>query len=135
MNEKITAYYDGKCNLCMAEISYYMKKDRGKKIHFVDISNNFSPEEHGLDEDVYLNLHVKLVDGQICKGVDAFIAIWKNIDGFAILAKIFDNRLVNPIAHVGYFIFARIRPYLPRKKDNLCSSGTCVYEEKVRAKQ
>ena len=127
-NERISVFYDGKCYVCASEISLYMKKDRGKNICFVDISDkNFDPREHGLQgRDIHVNLHVKLSNGEIRSGVEAFIAIWEHLPGFSILAKILGNRLVRPLAGFGYYLFTRIRPYLPRKKGEITENSRCA---------
>ena len=39
-NKKLSVYYDGKCRVCSAEISHYMKKDKKKNICFVDITGS-----------------------------------------------------------------------------------------------
>lgn len=125
-DKKLCVYYDGSCYICASEISYYMRKDTERNIAFVDISApNFDPKEYGLENrDIHINLHVQFANGDIVTGVDAFRAIWNHIPGFKILAKISQNCLINKMAKVGYYLFTKVRPYLPRKKDT-CKSGTC----------
>jgi len=127
-DKKLHVYYDGNCYLCNAEIAYYKKKDVQQKINFVDIANDdFDPRVHGLEgRDIGVNLHAKLANGKIIKGADSFIAIWENVPGFSFLAKISRFRWINPLAHLGYYIFAKVRPYLPKKgHEELCPSGAC----------
>ena len=72
MNYKLTFLYDGGCPLCLRETNFLKKKDTKKLINFVDISNNYFPEnfrnisyEQAMD-----NLHGILGSGEIIVGVD-----------------------------------------------------------------
>jgi len=72
MNFKLTFLYDGGCPLCLKETNFLKKKDTKKFINFVDISNNYFPEnfknisyEQAMD-----NLHGILGSGEIIVGVD-----------------------------------------------------------------
>ena len=72
MNPKLTFLYDGGCPLCLRETNFLKKKDTKKLINFVDISNNYFPEnfknisyKQAMD-----NLHGILGSGEILFGVD-----------------------------------------------------------------
>ena len=72
MNFKLTFLYDGSCPLCLRETNFLKKKDTKNFINFVDISNNYFPEnfknisyEQAMD-----NLHGILGSGEIIVGVD-----------------------------------------------------------------
>ena len=72
MNFKLTFLYDGGCPLCLRETNFLKKKDTKKFINFVDISNNYFPEnfknisyKQAMD-----NLHGILGSGEIIVGVD-----------------------------------------------------------------
>ena len=72
MNSKLTFLYDGGCPLCLRETNFLKKKDAKKFINFVDINNNYFPEnfknisyEQAMD-----NLHGILGSGEIIFGVD-----------------------------------------------------------------
>ena len=72
MNSKLTFLYDGGCPLCLRETNFLKKKDTKKLINFVDISNNYFPEnfknisyKQAMD-----NLHGILGSGEILFGVD-----------------------------------------------------------------
>ena len=72
MNSKLTFLYDGGCPLCLRETNFLKKKDTKKLINFVDISNNYFPEnfknisyKQAMD-----NLHGILGSGEIIFGVD-----------------------------------------------------------------
>ena len=72
MDHKLTFLYDGGCPLCLRETNFLKKKDTKKFINFVDISNNYFPQnfknisyEQAMD-----NLHGILGSGEIIVGVD-----------------------------------------------------------------
>ena len=72
MNFKLTFLYDGGCPLCLRETNFLKRKDTKKFIKFVDISNNYFPEnfknisyKQAMD-----NLHGILGSGEIIVGVD-----------------------------------------------------------------
>ena len=72
MNHKLTFLYDGECPLCLRETNFLKKKDKKKFINFVDISNNYFPENFkNISFDQAMdNLHGILGSGEIIVGVD-----------------------------------------------------------------
>ncbi|MFM8315266.1 MAG: thiol-disulfide oxidoreductase DCC family protein [Deltaproteobacteria bacterium] len=125
-------FYDGACYLCSSEIDHYRKKQSAKPIEYVDISSpEFKASEHGLSEkDVNLKMHVRCEDGSLRTDVEAFFEIWRRIPPYDRLAKVLDREWLKPVLRVGYFGFARIRPYLPKKKGIHCESGACEVKKK-----
>jgi predicted DCC family thiol-disulfide oxidoreductase YuxK len=124
----LTVYFDGLCPLCSKEIEVYRRKDTEVKIRFVDImSASFNAQAEGLDaKKVQAVFHVKTPSGQILTGVDAFAAIWEILPGFKLLSWAADQPVLRPLMNLGYQVFARVRPYLPRKKAAACETGTCL---------
>ena len=72
MDFKLTFLYDGACPLCLRETKFLKKKDSFKFIKFVDISNNYIPEnfKNISYREAMLNLHGILSSGEIIYGVD-----------------------------------------------------------------
>ncbi len=72
MNYKLTFLYDGACPLCLRETNFLKTKDIKNIIKFVDISNNFNPEnfKNISYEQAMANLHGILDSGEIILGVD-----------------------------------------------------------------
>ena len=72
MDYKLTFLYDGGCPLCLRETNFLKKKDTKKFINFVDISNNYFPENFkNISFDQAMdNLHGILGSGEIIVGVD-----------------------------------------------------------------
>lgn len=126
--EPLTIYFDGACPLCSREIAHYRKKDTAGRLRYVDIASpSFDAAAYGLDKDrVKKVMHVRLPDGKMVTGVDAFIAIWSELPGYGALAKLAHLPLVNPLLHVGYHIFAALRPYLPKRHRTDCPDDRCT---------
>ena len=72
MEFKLTFLYDGGCPLCLRETNFLKKKDAKKFINFVDISNNYFPEnfKNISYKQAMENLHGILGSGEIIIGVD-----------------------------------------------------------------
>jgi len=124
----IRIFYDGSCSVCAAEIEHYLRLDHGGKLTAVDISApDFDPGPHRitLNEFMY-ELHAIDRDGQIYRGVEAFRAIWQIFPSstvYGLMGATINLPVVNLIARLFYKGFARIRPYLPKRRG--CDSGAC----------
>ena len=72
MNYKLTFLFDGNCPLCLRETNFLKKKDTKEFINFVDISNNYIPEnfKNISYQQAMSNLHGILSSGEIIFGVD-----------------------------------------------------------------
>ncbi|MFK7825997.1 MAG: thiol-disulfide oxidoreductase DCC family protein [Oligoflexales bacterium] len=131
MNElknKLRIYYDGLCIVCASEIEAYSKWDKNNRLQLIDISHpQFSAESEGLDPKlVQKYLHIKSSDGEILTGVDSFIEIWTELEIFSPLKMLAENSVGRRFFDLGYHIFVRVRPYLPRKKT--CDSHACDFK-------
>ncbi|WP_291515940.1 DUF393 domain-containing protein [Bdellovibrio sp. ArHS] len=122
---EIAVYYDGLCHLCSREIEHYKKMKGANNIWFVDItSSDFNAATEGLDpHKIHQSLHVKDKDGQVYLGVDAFIMIWTQLNSLKKVASVASFKPVKRLLQTGYFLFAKIRPLLPRK--NCSDSPYC----------
>lgn len=110
-------FVDGNCIVCDFEISHY-KRLAPERFQIVDISDqNFNAESFGLTaEAVNKHMHVMTPSGSIVKGVDAFAHIWSCLPHYQIPSKVIKWPLVYNVAQIGYWLFAEIRPWLPKKK-------------------
>ncbi len=124
---KTKVYFDGACHLCSREIEHYRKHTAEAGLEFIDIAHPaFSARAEGLDPvRVNREMHVRDVNGKLHYGVDAFIELWRVMPGYARLSKIAKLPWINPFLQVGYHAFAKIRPYLPKKKGDYCDTGAC----------
>jgi len=125
----LRVYYDGACILCSTEVEHYGRMDREGRLILVDISNpEFDPGPLGitLDEFMY-QMHVIDRTGKVYSNIEAFWAIWQAFPAstmLGFLGKLITLPLVNPAARLCYRCFARIRRYLPKRKDD-CAGGYC----------
>jgi predicted DCC family thiol-disulfide oxidoreductase YuxK len=127
----LKVYFDGLCPLCSREISYYRKKAPAttvNPIEWVDITaDGFDAAAEGLDpEKVHRYFHVKNERGEITVGVDAFIEIWARIPALRTWKAVSNLPGAKSAMKLGYAAFARIRPFLPRRKRLACADGSCA---------
>lgn len=123
--KKLTIYYDGACHLCSREVETYRSKDQEDRLKLVDISrSDFSAQKEGLDpQEVHRFFHVRKKNGEVVKGLEAFNAIWKELNIFKPLQLMADLPLTRDLMKLGYQAFAKVRPYLPKRKT--CEDDSC----------
>lgn len=126
--QPVTVYFDGACHLCSREIEHYRSKDKTGTLCFVDISHpSFDAPSVGLDRHLVQKfMHIRLPDGTIVTGVDAFVAIWNVLPGYSGLSRVAKLPVVNLLLRGGYHCFAAIRPYLPKRHRAECTDGSCA---------
>ena len=130
--DRVRVFYDGDCYLCSSEMDHYRRRDKDGRLDLCDIADpHFDAAAFGLTQEaVQREMHAQLPDGRIVRGVDAFIAIWDVLPGYGVLSRIVGGTL-RPLFHLGYQVFARVRPYLPRRKAR-CADGACAVASKTR---
>lgn len=129
----LRVFYDGSCIVCATEIEHYLKKDRDEKLVAIDISSpDFNPAPYQTSlADFMHQLHAIDQDGLVFRGVDSFWAIWQAFPSstiYGLMGRIIQLQVVNRLARIGYWLFARVRPYLPKRHQ--CDSGTCSIHNK-----
>ena len=129
----LNVFYDGSCIVCAAEIEHYLRKDHGGRLVATDISApDFDPAPYQIPlADFMYQLHTIDQDGQVFTGVDSFRAIWQAFPSstvYGTMGRIIRLPVVNQLARIGYRLFARLRPYLPKRHH--CESGTCRIHHK-----
>ena len=84
----IKVFFDGKCGMCSREIRHYMKISPRETFIWRDIANEpqHLKEINVSQSNALKRLHVIDQDGKIQIGVDAFIAIWRKIPRWRLLA-------------------------------------------------
>lgn len=125
----LKVFYDGSCSVCAAEIKHYLQQDHGGKLSAVDISTaDFDPEPYRISLDAFMyELHAIDSAGRVYRGVGAFQAIWQAfplLSVYRLMGSIISLPLVDQVARLSYKAFARIRPFLPKRKSS-CSNGIC----------
>ena len=80
---KIKLLYDGECPLCVREVNFLTKKDRGRGIvNFVDIADlKYSPQDNaGIDFATAMGrIHAILPDGTVIKNVEVFQRVYEEL--------------------------------------------------------
>jgi predicted DCC family thiol-disulfide oxidoreductase YuxK len=125
----IRIFYDGACVVCAGEVELYLRRDRAGRLVPVDISSAaFDPLPYGIPLQAFqYELHVIDHGGTVYRGVDAFRSIWQSfpdVRRFRLLAGLIALPVVNPLARLGYRVFARLCPYLPKRRAT-CATGSC----------
>ena len=124
LDTRLKVFYDGQCVVCAKEIEIYARIANRKRIQFVDISSPlFDASQEKLDPiEIKKVFHVKDSEDKVYRGVDGFIAIWEILEIFPLLSYLAKSSLTRPLFDLGYLIFSKIRPFLPRKS---CQQGNC----------
>lgn len=122
-------FYDGACSVCATEVEHYGRSDHAGRLLLVDISApEFDPTPLGISgEELMYQMHAIDADGRIYRNVEAFWAIWQAFPAatlYGLLGRLVTQPLLNPLARLGYRIFARLRRYLPRREKD-CATGSC----------
>lgn len=131
---KLKIYYDGLCILCSREIDHYKKLRGSEKLEFIDITDSsFDAKKEGLDPfEVHKVMHVRTPSGQTYTKVRAFVEIWKHLPRYRWAVPIALNPVVKPILEAGYSLFARTRPYLPKRKKLCENSPFCEINDQTK---
>lgn len=128
--QMLTVYYDGLCRLCSFEINHYRGMKGAENLKFVDITDaSFDATKEKLDPFyIHKKMHVRDRYGQLHIGVDAFLCIWQELPALQPLVPLARVRPIHSLLMGLYAIFARIRPWLPRKSCE--SSPYCEVHER-----
>lgn len=116
MKKEFNVFYDGSCPLCNKEISLYKNTKCSQPINYVDVSSSEFKSEN--KEQLMQRFHIQTKDGEILSGAKAFVALWYQMPGWKILAKICDNRIILPIAEYSYTKFLKFRPKIKQIVSN-----------------
>lgn len=115
--DKLTVFYDGGCGVCRREVEKYRQMDQEGRLVFIDISApSFEPSQYGGDLQQFMKkLHVLDASGEFYSGIDAFIRIWAVLpkSELHLLSTVVAFPGVNLLARSGYWLFARLRKFLP----------------------
>lgn len=117
---KIKLLYDGECPLCVREVNFLTKKDRGRGIvNFVDIADiNYNPQEHAdIDFATAMGrIHAILPDDTVIKNVEVFRRVYQEL-GMGWIYAITKLPLIGAIADKMYDIWADWRLKLTGRPD------------------
>ncbi|MEL7462663.1 MAG: DUF393 domain-containing protein [Pseudomonadota bacterium] len=91
MSDKTTVIYNAECPVCSWEIDHYRAyaADAAPGIEFRDLNDGAAPAMAALTEDEAARRLYVLKDGERLSGVPAFIALWREMPRYRVLAKLF----------------------------------------------
>tara|TARA_B110000444_G_C18621284_1_gene492286 strand:- start:118 stop:468 length:351 start_codon:yes stop_codon:yes gene_type:complete len=95
-----TVLFNEECGICNSEINYYKKRS---KLKFQNCSN--------LGDKYLKQLHVRLNSDKELVGIDAFIFVWSNTNGFNFLATLVKTPIIYSISKIIYRVVALILFY------------------------
>lgn len=117
---KIKLLYDGECPLCVREVNFLTKKDRGRGIvKFVDIADpDYQPEDNaGIDFATAMGrIHAILPNGEVIKNVEVFRQVYEYL-GMGWVYAITKVPVLGAIADWLYEIWADWRLKLTGRPD------------------
>jgi len=117
---KIKLLYDGECPLCVREVNFLTKKDRGRGIvNFVDIADiDYYPQDNAdIDFATAMGrIHAILPDGTVIKNVEVFRRVYEEL-GMGWIYAITKVPVVGAIANWLYGIWADWRLKLTGRPD------------------
>jgi predicted DCC family thiol-disulfide oxidoreductase YuxK len=121
----LVVYYDGSCPLCTVEIDHYAAQRGGERLAFVDVSAPGADAGADLSPAVAMQrFHVRLPDGRLLSGARAFVAIWSELPGWRLAARIARVPGVAAALELGYRLFLPLRPLLSRLAGRLGARAT-----------
>ena len=106
---KIKLLYDGECPLCVREVNFLQKRDRGRGlVSFVDIAeDDYDPTENG-DVDFATamgRIHAVLADGSVIQNVEVFRRVYE-ILGIGWIYAATKWPIIGPVVDALYGIWA-----------------------------
>ena len=117
---KIKLLYDGECPLCVREVNFLTKKDRGRGIvKFVDIADDTYDPKNNADIDFATamgRIHAILPDGSVIKNVEVFRKVYEAL-GMGWVYAITKLPVIGEIADWIYGIWADWRLKLTGRPD------------------
>jgi len=118
----IDVFYDGDCPVCTREVRWLRRRDRRKRIRFVDIAApGFDAREAGVSLEALMDrIHGRLPDGTIIEGVEVFRRLYASV-GFPFLSRVSRLPGISRMLDLAYGWFARNRLRLTGR----CRDGTC----------
>jgi len=111
MRKPVQVYYDGGCPVCSREIGFYRARPGADGFVWIDV-NRAGPADLGAGltrESAMARMHVRLADGTLLSGAEAFAEMWRAMPGFKWLGWLLAMPPFGSLAELGYrgFLLAR----------------------------
>jgi predicted DCC family thiol-disulfide oxidoreductase YuxK len=112
---KSTAYFDGSCPLCRAEIDHYRRQDIENSLRFVDISRTTETLPYLLTQQQAMKrFRILTGNGRLVSGAAAFVDVWSRLPRWRWAARVASLPVAMTILEFGYRLFLPVRPILSR---------------------
>lgn len=118
---KPTLFFDGGCPLCQKEIAHYQKLDSDARVEWIDITQD-RDRLASLDlsyQQTMRYIHGVTSEGEIQKGVSAFVMVWNELPYYRWLAKIVTALKLQSALD---FLYLRFADWRFKRR---CASGAC----------
>lgn len=106
-----TVYFDGGCPVCSREIAMYQRQPGAGAVLWTDVTRCTASElGPGLTRDKALaRLHVRLADGRLVSGAQAFTTLWRVLPRWAWLGRLLGTPATLWLLEGGYRGFLWVR--------------------------
>ncbi len=113
--QPLTLYYDGRCPLCQAEITFLSNRNDQNLLRFVDVNSSaFEPEALGVScEQALTAMYGQFEDGRLLQGAPVFAHAYRRAK-LPFMAWFLSIRFLQPAFQWGYGLFARNRHAISR---------------------
>lgn len=108
--QKLTLYYDGRCPLCQAEITFLANRNDQLLLSFVDVnSSEFEPSSLGVScEQALSAMYGQFEDGHLLQGAPVFAHAYRRAR-LPLMAGFLSIQILQPAFKWGYGLFAKNR--------------------------
>lgn len=121
-------FVDGACPICSREARLLKKRDKNKKVRFVDTSAaDFDAAQFGISTDPDRVIHGMMKDGTIVRGVEVFRQVYREI-GLGWLLAPTGWPILKPIFDACYVVFARNRIAIGKLFGRHCDTQSCKFD-------
>jgi predicted DCC family thiol-disulfide oxidoreductase YuxK len=104
----LTVYFDGACPVCRREIGLIAART-GSDVDYCDVSAEAILPENLNRQQALQRFHVRLPDGRLVSGAEAFVSLWSRVPGLRMFVAVLKPRPVLAVLDLLYSGFLRLR--------------------------
>jgi len=116
LSPALEIWIDGDCAVCRRSERWCSVRDQHQRLNFVDFHTHVDDDPPGSHEAMLETVHVRLADGTISTGFEAWRRILYELDGWRWLAQASGLPGIRHLGRVIYSILAQNRHRLPLNK-------------------
>ena len=111
--DRLTVYFDGSCPLCRLEVTHYAAQPGADSLAFIDVSAHRPDTGPDLVPAAAMaRFHVRLPDGRLVSGAEAFAQIWQRLPAWRFAARWASQPAALAVMETMYRMFLPVRPFL-----------------------